>query len=210
MHAQLLTSHERPHARAHAARYLRGKDDPWNSIASGGLTGGVLAARMGPRACAMSAVSGAVILAAIEGLTITINRWSTQQQNPVRPTLPDDPLGPLPAPPPPGQRTQGTLNIPVFLPPAFSLLVPLACHPCYFLTQFGCRRRLLGCLSRSPVPIADTYACASVSALLVLHTNWTAATGMTCSVRLAFRKVRRHAQRPIPAIRTEQRLVIGE
>merc|ERR1719223_733383 len=86
--------------------YMRGKDDPWNSIASGGLTGGLLAARMGARAAGVSALSGAVILAAIEGLTITINRWSTQQSNPVRPIVPDDPLGPLPAPPPPGGQQQ--------------------------------------------------------------------------------------------------------
>merc|ERR1719223_887726 len=76
--------------------YMRGKDDPWNSIASGGLTGGLLAARMGARAAGVSALSGAVILAAIEGLTITINRWSTQQSNPVRPIVPDDPRRPAP------------------------------------------------------------------------------------------------------------------
>lgn len=42
--------------------YLRQKEDPWNSIASGALTGGFLSARMGPNAALRSAVFGGVIL----------------------------------------------------------------------------------------------------------------------------------------------------
>jgi mitochondrial import inner membrane translocase subunit TIM17 len=42
--------------------YLRQKEDPWNSIASGALTGGLLSARMGPNAALRSAVFGGVIL----------------------------------------------------------------------------------------------------------------------------------------------------
>ena len=40
--------------------WLRRKEDPWNSIASGALTGGVLAARGGWRAASRSAAVGGV------------------------------------------------------------------------------------------------------------------------------------------------------
>lgn len=46
---------------------IRQKEDPWNSIVSGAATGGVLAARAGPRAMASAAVVGGVLLALIEG-----------------------------------------------------------------------------------------------------------------------------------------------
>lgn len=38
--------------------WLRDKEDPWNSIGSGFLTGGLLMARNGPRAALGSAVLG--------------------------------------------------------------------------------------------------------------------------------------------------------
>lgn len=53
---------------------LRKKEDPWNAIASGFMTGGVLAARAGAKAAAKNAVVGGVILAAIEGLNIAVSR----------------------------------------------------------------------------------------------------------------------------------------
>jgi import inner membrane translocase subunit TIM17 len=53
---------------------LRKKEDPWNAIASGFMTGGVLAARAGAKAAAKNAAIGGVILAAIEGLNITVSR----------------------------------------------------------------------------------------------------------------------------------------
>jgi mitochondrial import inner membrane translocase subunit TIM17 len=49
---------------------IRQKEDPWNSIISGAVTGGVLAARAGPRAMASAAVVGGVLLALIEGMGI--------------------------------------------------------------------------------------------------------------------------------------------
>ncbi|EGD78731.1 hypothetical protein PTSG_01711 [Salpingoeca rosetta] len=76
---------------------LRGKDDPWNAIASGFVTSGVLAARFGASTALKSAVGGGVILACIEGLTVAINNWQTQQMKPQRPQIMDDPLGPAPA-----------------------------------------------------------------------------------------------------------------
>ncbi|GKY94579.1 hypothetical protein MPSEU_000423500 [Mayamaea pseudoterrestris] len=53
---------------------IRQKEDPWNSIMSGAATGGVLAARAGPRAMASAAVVGGVLLALIEGMGIMFSR----------------------------------------------------------------------------------------------------------------------------------------
>uniref|UniRef100_A0A914H2M2 Uncharacterized protein n=1 Tax=Globodera rostochiensis TaxID=31243 RepID=A0A914H2M2_GLORO len=47
--------------------YMRRKEDPFNSIAAGGLTGGLLCARMGWKTALVSAGFGAVILTMIEG-----------------------------------------------------------------------------------------------------------------------------------------------
>lgn len=49
-------------------QYVRRKDDHWNAIASGFLTGGVLAARGGWKAASRNAVIGGVLLAIIEGV----------------------------------------------------------------------------------------------------------------------------------------------
>lgn len=58
---------------------LRHKEDPWNAIMSGGTTGAILAARQGAARCAVSAVTGAIILACIEGASIMIQRFTAQQ-----------------------------------------------------------------------------------------------------------------------------------
>uniref|UniRef100_A0A8C4QX67 Mitochondrial import inner membrane translocase subunit TIM17 n=1 Tax=Eptatretus burgeri TaxID=7764 RepID=A0A8C4QX67_EPTBU len=61
---------------------VRGKEDPWNSISSGALTGALLAARSGPVAMVGSAVMGGVLLALIEGVGIMLTRFTaTQFQN---------------------------------------------------------------------------------------------------------------------------------
>lgn len=62
---------------------LRGKEDPWNSITSGALTGAVLAARSGPFAMVGSAMMGGILLALIEGFGILLTKYTAQQfQNP--------------------------------------------------------------------------------------------------------------------------------
>lgn len=58
---------------------VRGKEDPWNSIASGAMTGGVLASRSGMRAAGKSAAVGGILLALIEGISIAITRYTSQQ-----------------------------------------------------------------------------------------------------------------------------------
>ena len=47
---------------------LRQKEDPWNSIMSGALTGGLLQIRAGPASAARNAAFGGALLALIEGL----------------------------------------------------------------------------------------------------------------------------------------------
>lgn len=62
---------------------IRQKEDPWNSIVSGAATGGVLAARAGPRAMASAALVGGVLLALIEGMGIMFTKMTA-------PPSPDD------------------------------------------------------------------------------------------------------------------------
>jgi len=54
--------------------FMRQKEDPWNAIGSGFLTGGTLAARQGIKASVQSAVIGGTLLALIEGISIGISR----------------------------------------------------------------------------------------------------------------------------------------
>ena len=61
------------------------QEDPWNSIISGAATGGILAARAGPRAMAGSAAVGGILLALIEGMGILF----TKMMAPPVPTIED-------------------------------------------------------------------------------------------------------------------------
>ncbi|VDI62013.1 mitochondrial import inner membrane translocase subunit TIM17 [Mytilus galloprovincialis] len=61
--------------------YIRKKEDPWNSITSGALTGAILSVRHGAGAMLGSAVVGGVLLAVIEGLGIMFTRYSAEQFN---------------------------------------------------------------------------------------------------------------------------------
>jgi hypothetical protein len=57
---------------------IRGREDPWNAIAAGALTGGTLAARAGIKAIGKNAAIGGVLLALIEGLSVLMTRQSTE------------------------------------------------------------------------------------------------------------------------------------
>jgi len=63
--------------------YMRKKEDPINSIVSGGLTGFALAARQGWKIASFSAVMGAVILAMIEGVTLLTTKYMGSMMNPM-------------------------------------------------------------------------------------------------------------------------------
>jgi len=71
--------------------WYRKKEDPWNSIASGALTGGVLMTRAGPGAMARSALVGGILLALIEGVGILITRATADQFKQQLPQMPPDP-----------------------------------------------------------------------------------------------------------------------
>mmetsp|Transcript_799 Transcript_799/g.2554 ORF Transcript_799/g.2554 Transcript_799/m.2554 type:complete len:232 (-) Transcript_799:324-1019(-) len=87
--------------------HFRRKEDPWNSILSGAATGGVLAARAGPRAAGKNALIGGALLAAIEGLGIMLTRMmapkpqtreemlAQQAHDPLEPPAPAPGLGGL-------------------------------------------------------------------------------------------------------------------
>ncbi|KAG9301317.1 hypothetical protein G9A89_004069 [Geosiphon pyriformis] len=66
-----------------AFKGIRQKEDPWNVIASGFLTGGVLAARGGFAASAKSAALGGLILALFEGIQIAAYRVMTPASPPM-------------------------------------------------------------------------------------------------------------------------------
>ncbi|KAH7851546.1 hypothetical protein Vadar_013202 [Vaccinium darrowii] len=61
--------------------YARQKEDPWNSIMAGAATGGLLSMRKGLRAASGSALVGGVLLAAIEGAGIMLQKVMSAQQN---------------------------------------------------------------------------------------------------------------------------------
>lgn len=69
--------------------HYRKKEDPWNSIISAAVTGGVLAARGGVPAMAGSAVIGGVLLALIEGVGILMTRMQAEQFQPAPPAMED-------------------------------------------------------------------------------------------------------------------------
>ncbi|XP_077285379.1 translocase of the inner mitochondrial membrane 17b [Arctopsyche grandis] len=69
--------------------HIRKKEDPWNSIMSGAITGGVLAARNGAPAMLGSAVVGGVLLALIEGVGIMLSRITAEQFSPQAPIFED-------------------------------------------------------------------------------------------------------------------------
>lgn len=98
---------------------VRKKEDPWNSIASGALTGGFLQLRTGVRSAAKSAAFGGVLLAMIEGVGILLTRMTAPPPAPV--PMVEMPGQPAPAPsssraaeplPPPGLEPLASLPPP--------------------------------------------------------------------------------------------------
>ncbi|XP_054883633.1 mitochondrial import inner membrane translocase subunit Tim17-A [Poeciliopsis prolifica] len=78
---------------------VRGKEDPWNSITSGAMTGAILAARNGPVAMVGSAAMGGILLALIEGAGILLTRFASAQF-PTGPQFAEEPSpSPIPTSP---------------------------------------------------------------------------------------------------------------
>jgi len=74
--------------------YIRKKEDPWNSITSGALTGAILSVRNGTGAIIGSAIIGGVLLALIEGFGILFTRFAGEQFNPTNRMMEEDPNNP--------------------------------------------------------------------------------------------------------------------
>lgn len=55
--------------------YIRKKEDPYNSIISGALTGAILSVRRGVGAMVGSAIIGGVLLGMIEGAGVMLTKW---------------------------------------------------------------------------------------------------------------------------------------
>jgi len=71
--------------------HIRKKEDPWNSITSGALTGAILAVRQGTGAMIGSAIIGGVLLGLIEGVGIMFTRFQAEQFKPINPQMAEDP-----------------------------------------------------------------------------------------------------------------------
>jgi len=76
--------------------YIRKKEDPWNSITSGAVTGAILSVRNGAPAMLGSAIVGGVLLAMIEGINIMFTRFTSEQFKPQPPSPPPDDGPPQP------------------------------------------------------------------------------------------------------------------
>jgi import inner membrane translocase subunit TIM17 len=63
-----------------AFMYMRGKEDPWNAIASGAATGATLAVRAGWKTMLKQGAVGGVFLGLIEGLGILISKVFHRRQ----------------------------------------------------------------------------------------------------------------------------------
>ncbi len=61
-----------------------GREDAWNSVAAGALTGGLLAVRGGPGAAVRAAAVGGILLGLIEGAGVLLNRLFAEEYRPDR------------------------------------------------------------------------------------------------------------------------------
>ncbi|KAL4431124.1 hypothetical protein ABPG75_006380 [Micractinium tetrahymenae] len=101
---------------------LRKKEDPWNSIAAGALTGGFLQLRTGLKSAGKSAVFGGVLLAMIEGVGILLTRVTAPPPAPV-------PMVEMPGPSPSSGKPMGmqpAAEMPAIPPPVAE---PAAAEP---------------------------------------------------------------------------------
>ncbi|EFN59485.1 hypothetical protein CHLNCDRAFT_138099 [Chlorella variabilis] len=91
---------------------VRKKEDPWNSIAAGALTGGFLQLRTGLKSAGKSAVFGGVLLAMIEGVGILLTRVTAPPPAPV-------PMVEMPGPSPSSGKSMGAQSeeMPAIPPP---------------------------------------------------------------------------------------------
>jgi len=73
-----------------AMKGIRKKEDPYNAITAGFLTGGCLAIRGGWKASRNSAITCGILLAVIEGVGIGLNRMMAPNTAAQQPPMPGD------------------------------------------------------------------------------------------------------------------------
>ncbi|KAG8720579.1 translocase of the inner membrane [Ceratobasidium sp. 428] len=73
------------------AVHYRRVEDAWNPVFAGVATGGILAARGGPRAVVGSAAAGGVLLGVVQGLSVVSSRFFADVNRPVAPPRPSPP-----------------------------------------------------------------------------------------------------------------------
>ncbi|KAF7361935.1 Tim17-domain-containing protein [Mycena venus] len=71
-----------------AVKGWRKKEDAWNAIISGFMTGGCLALRSGPKGAFQSAVACGILLGVFEGVGVLLGRVFSEGQRPQAPPLP--------------------------------------------------------------------------------------------------------------------------
>ncbi|KAJ6551144.1 mitochondrial import inner membrane translocase subunit Tim17/22 [Mycena capillaripes] len=71
-----------------AVKGVRKKEDVWNPIISGFMTGGCLALRSGPKGAFQSAVACGILLGVFEGAGVLLGRAFSEGQRPQAPPLP--------------------------------------------------------------------------------------------------------------------------
>jgi import inner membrane translocase subunit TIM17 len=71
-----------------AVKGIRKKEDPWNAIIAGFFTGGSLAVRGGYKSMRNGAISCAILLAVIEGVSIGFNRMMADNTKLEAPPMP--------------------------------------------------------------------------------------------------------------------------
>lgn len=72
----------------------RQKEDPWNAIISGFMTGGALAARGGVRSMIGSAIGCGVLLGVFEGVGVLFQRLLAENNRPMAPPIEPAPTTP--------------------------------------------------------------------------------------------------------------------
>jgi len=71
-----------------AVKGIRKKEDPWNAIIAGFFTGGSLAVRGGYKSMRNGAISCAILLAVIEGVSIGFGRMMAENTKLEAPPMP--------------------------------------------------------------------------------------------------------------------------
>jgi len=77
-----------------AVKGYRRKEDAWNAIISGFLTGGCLAVRSGPRVMFQSAIACGILLGVFEGVGVLLNRVFSEQNRQQLPQMMEPPAAP--------------------------------------------------------------------------------------------------------------------